>query len=146
MKKIVYLVLVLALTLGASLPLATKVGAESGDDLVYGITSTGEIHEVNSNDGTYTKVGEIDNCINTHSSGPNGLAYDPLTNRIYYTEYPDQSATGHPYNSMADLYFIDLVSGNETYAGILPGEIADADIYDGKYYYIAGGGRAGFLF
>ena len=144
MKKIIYLVLVLALILGASLPLTTTVGAESGNDLVFGITSSGEIHEVNPNDGTYTTVGEIDKCINGHPSGPNGLAYDPLTNRIYYTEYPDQSATGHPYNNVADLYFIDLVSRNETYAGTLPGEIADADIYDGKYYYIAGGQIAGF--
>lgn len=144
MKKAIYPLLVLALILGASLPLAATVGAEPGNDLVFGITSDGEIHEVNPNDGTYTVVGMIEKCINTHSSGPNGLAYDPLTNRIYYTEYPDQRATGHPYDNEADLYFIDLDSGDETYAGKLPGEIADADIYDGKYYYIAGGGRAGF--
>ena len=90
MKKI-FIIIAIVIAMILSLPLSTMAGVDPDCDLVFGITSSGEIHEVNPNDGTYTKVGEIYNCINTHASGPNGLAYHPQTNRIYYTEYPDQN-------------------------------------------------------
>ena len=138
MKKI-FIIIAIVIAMILSLPLSTMAGVDPDCDLVFGITSSGEIHEVNPNDGTYTKVGEIYNCINTHASGPNGLAYHPQTNRIYYTEYPDQNG-----DNETDFYYIDLGTGVEVYVGTLPGEIADADIYQGKYYYIAGGQITGF--
>lgn len=135
-----FIVIAIVIAMILSLPLSAMAGADPDCDLVFGITSSGEIHKVSPYDATsWVKVGEIDNCINTHASGPNGLAYYPQTNRIYYTEYPDQNG-----DNETDFYYIDLGTGVEVYAGALPGEIADADIYQGKYYYIAGGGSTGF--
>jgi len=143
MKKQVMFVLTLVLAVVLLIPF-TAIGAEPEDDLVYGITTDGDIHMVSPSTGVYTVAATITNCINNNSSGPNGLAYDPSTNRIYYTEYPEQAATGHPLDGQADLYFIDFDTGIETFAGLLPGEVANADFYEGKYYYIAGGGILGF--
>jgi len=139
MRKI-FIIIAIVIAMILSLPLSTMAGVDPDCDLVFGITSSGEIHKVSPYDATsWVKVGEIDNCINTHASGPNGLAYHPQTNRIYYTEYPDQND-----DNETDFYYIDLGTGVEVYVGTLPGEIADADIYQGKYYYIAGGQITGF--
>ena len=70
MKKI-YIIVSLIIALVLSIPLPVMAENDSDCDLVYGIASSGEIHEVNPNDGSYTKVAEIDQCINTHNSGPN---------------------------------------------------------------------------
>jgi len=59
------------------------------------------------------------------SAGPNGLAYDAVNGRFYYCDYP----------STTTLYFWD---GTQQVAGLLEQNIAAADFYDSKYYYIAG--------
>jgi len=57
------------------------------------------------------------------SAKPNGLAYDGVSGRMYYCDYQYTTT----------LYFWD---GVENVAGPLTVEIAAADCYGGKYYYI----------
>lgn len=59
------------------------------------------------------------------SAKPNGLAYDAVNDRVYYCDYQYTTT----------LYFWDTTEHN---AGSLTGEIACADFYNGKYYYITG--------
>ena len=66
------------------------------------------------------------------SAGPNGLAYDAVNERMYYCDYLKV-------NNNTNLYFWDLAGGGQTLAGSLGNvNIADADFYGGKYYYITG--------
>lgn len=64
------------------------------------------------------------------SAKPNGLAYDAANERMYYCTYQSTPTT---------LYFWDYSTGTENVAGNLGNvQIADADLYNGKYYYITG--------
>jgi hypothetical protein len=59
-------------------------------------------------------------------NGPNGNAYDPDNNWLYYSAYinPDK------------LYFYDFTNPVNNYAGQISGQVACAGWYNGEYYYI----------
>lgn len=101
--------------------------------VVYGTErATGNIWEVDATTGDATLVFTApEPPSRSYSPGsPNGLAYDTINDRLYYTEYLGGG------NRNSDLYFYDGVG--QTFAGTLTGTIACADFYAGKYYYIAG--------
>ena len=131
MKKVLFPLLALVLALGLALPMAAVVGAADGDPIVYGMQrDSATIYPINPLDGT---VGTpINTGLTPSSAGPNGLAYDSDNDDLYYTTYAGP----------ATLYYWDIgVSVSSTMVGALgPGHvIADADFYDGKYYYINSG-------
>ena len=97
---------------------------EIGD--VYGIErDTGKVWGVDVVTGNTAEIFTTVTPPKTNV-GPNGLAYDGLNRRFYYCDY----------TSTDWLYFWD--GTQELVAGLLPGEIADADFDDGKYYFITG--------
>lgn len=102
-------------------------------DVIYGIQrNTGKIFEIDPLTADATEYYQISGAVPFSNVGPNGLAYDQSTGELYFTTY-----TG-----LAKLYVTD--NPVEKYLGDLEGEIACADFYNGKYYYIAGGTQAGF--
>jgi hypothetical protein len=128
-------------------PMAVPVIAQPASDTLYGIMSTGAIHAVDPIAPSYSLVDTTENCPTEHGSGPNGLAYDQYLNRMYYTEYPDtDDGVGGDPDGQTSLYFSELddADPNETFAGFIPGEVACGDIYQGDYYYVAGGQITGF--
>lgn len=137
MKRLLVILLALVLALGMTIPLAGLAMAQD-EPVIYGVQrSTGEIYEINPLDGSYSLVftAPIPPLRSYSPGSPNGLAYDTDNDRLYYTQYPGTVA------NTAELYFHE--GGTQTYAGLLNGEIADADFYEGKYYYIAGGPNTG---
>lgn len=101
-------------------------------DVLYGIQrDTGKIFEVDPLTAAADEVFAITE-LPASNVGPNGLAFDSATGDLYFTSY----------RGLAKLY----VTGDpvEEYLGDLPGEIACADFFNGRYYYIAGGTSAGF--
>lgn len=111
----------------------------AGADMFWGIRDDGWIDSYDPVANSYTPIIDVVPPVaDTSSSGPNGLAFDETTNRLYFTEYPDAAYTGHPLDGMADLWFVDLDDAvpTETFAGKVPGQVACADIYGGDYYYI----------
>jgi hypothetical protein len=127
-------VLLLSVFLLMSMPVTGIAAAAE----MFGITAAGQIDRYDPVANTYENLYQVTDVKNLgHPSGPNGLAYDTFTNRIYYTEYPDLA----PYDGMADVWFVDLddLVLSESFAGKLPGQIACADFYLGEYFYIDGG-------
>lgn len=131
--------LALTMLLGMATPALAAV-----TDMFYGIRDDGTIESYDPATGAATSlidvVPPVPDGPNFASSGPNGLAYDEITHRLYYTEYPDQNN-----DNMANLYFTDLDDSPRTVTpvGMVPGEVACADIYNGAYYYISGGNMHG---
>jgi hypothetical protein len=94
--------------------------------VLYGIErNTGTVYGVDVLTGTSWVEFDITPPPPTTNVGPNGLAYDAQNGRFYYCNY----------SSTNTLYFWDT---EQHIAGSLIGNIADADFYDGKYYYITG--------
>jgi len=94
---------------------------------VYGMERyTGQVYEVDVLAGTAA----MKFTASAAASGvtPNGLAYDPLNARFYYNDYREDGNKGNN-----NLYFWDTM---QHVAGLLPYEIAAADFYNGKYYFI----------
>ncbi|MHB1452371.1 MAG: SdrD B-like domain-containing protein [Saccharofermentanales bacterium] len=105
---------------------------------IYGISreATKKIYEIDPITGLSTPVfTPIQNAFNI--SGPNGLAYDSADDILYYVTYPADISIDPTFAVRAKMY--KLENGIETYVGDLAHEIACADFYNGKYYYIAGG-------
>ena len=123
------LLLVLVLVLSKFLPGTGLVVLAADDEpILYGIQRyTGQIWEINPTDGTATLEFTVASPVGIGSAAPNGLAFDEAKIYWYYTTYSGQ----------AKLYFWDGAA--QHYAGLLTGEIACGDFYEGKYYYIAGG-------
>jgi hypothetical protein len=100
---------------------------ETGTGIVYGMhRNTGDVYAIDVVNGTasfeFSSVAPP-----TGSAKPNGLAYDGVNQRMYYCTYQSSPTT---------LYFWD---GTENVAGDLGAvQIADADFYNSKYYYITG--------
>lgn len=128
MKRKRFLVLAaLAVAVGLVTAMAVPVAGDDGPKL-YGIQSeTGWICEIDVGTATETQVFHVQPPVSLNGSRPNGLAFDGPNNRLYYATYKAPN----------DLYFYD--GSTQVYAGYLGHEIAAADFYDGKYYYIAGG-------
>ncbi|MDD2216003.1 MAG: fibro-slime domain-containing protein [Eubacteriales bacterium] len=102
-------------------------------DVIYGIQrNTGKIFEINPLTADATEYYQISGAVPFSNVGPNGLAYDQSTGELYFTTY----------RGLAKLYVTD--DPTEEYLGELEGEIACADFFNGKYYYIAGGTHAGY--
>ena len=104
-----------------------------GGDIIYGIQrDTGDVYSVDV--ATCTKNLEFSMVPPPPegSAKPNGLAYDEFTGRFYYCDYQPTST----------LYFWD--GATETVAGPIYSKnlgtsgIANADFYDGTYYFIDG--------
>ena len=124
MKKVLFPILAVLLVM-AFIPVVGL--AADGGPTVYGIKRySAQIYEIDPTTGAATLEFTATSPVTGGSATPNGLAYDSDNNRFYYATY-----TG-----AADLYFYD---GTQTKAGDLTGQIACADYYDGKYYYIDGG-------
>ncbi|GAH09019.1 unnamed protein product, partial [marine sediment metagenome] len=65
--------------------------------------------------------------LNTTINGPNGNAYDPDNERLYYSKY----------TSSDSLYFYDFLNPANNFAGpLLGGQVASGGWYNGKFYYI----------
>jgi hypothetical protein len=98
--------------------------------IVYGIErSTGKVWGVDVLAGTaWVEFQTVAPPPSTIS--PNGLGYDETTQRMYYVDYRTGSLP-------ETLYFWDYNTATEYIAGDLPNQIAAADCYNGKYYYIA---------
>lgn len=102
------------------------------EDVLYGIQrSTGKIFEVDPLTAAATEYYQITE-LPLSSVGPNGLAFDQMSGNLYFTTY----------RGLAKLYVTDTPT--EVYLGELEGEIACADFFDGRYYYIAGGTSSGY--
>ncbi len=103
-----------------------------GKGVVYGILrETGDVYEIDILAGTSILVFEMPSPPGANSASPNGLAYDAVNGRVYYTDY--QLGTNPD-----TLYFWDGMM--QHVAGkIAQGTVACADFYDGKYYYIPSG-------
>lgn len=98
--------------------------------ILYGLErSNGKIYEIDVLTGTSTEIYDNEPPPPEGSATPNGLAYDPVNNRFYYTNYQ---------NSPFKLYFWDADTDTETVAGTISGQVAAADFWNGKYYYITG--------
>jgi hypothetical protein len=87
------------------------------------------IYEIDVSTLTATEI--FDTGFNSPTgNGPNGNAYDPVNNRLYFTEYKGSD----------QLWFIDLNEDpiiNKFHAGSLSGgSVACGAWYNGKYYYI----------
>lgn len=123
--------LTVVMVLGLAAPAVAAI-----TDVFYGIRGDGWIDTYDPVTGTVTPLIDVAPPLPPTGVGPNGLGYDEVTNRLYYAEYPE--STGVP---GADLYFTDLDDSvlTATKAGVLPGLISDADIYNGVYYYIGHG-------
>jgi len=84
-----------------------------------------KIYEIDVNGLTSTMLFNT-SPLNPHINGPNGNAYDPDNNWLYYSKYasPDY------------LYFYDFVNLVNNPAGSLPGgQVASGGWYNGKFYY-----------
>ncbi len=93
---------------------------------VYGTQrSTGIVYAIDPYTGTAVQI--FQTTVTPTTVSPNGLAYDSINDRYYYTTY----------QGPAKLYFWN--GTQQIFSGNLPEEIACADFYDGKYYYIDGG-------
>ncbi|MCI0503634.1 hypothetical protein L0Y65_02875 [Candidatus Micrarchaeota archaeon] len=98
--------------------------------VVYGIQRyTGKVFQVDVLSGTSSLVFTIGTPPGANSASPNGLAYDPMTQRFYYTDY--QLGTNPD-----TLYYWNALTG-QVPVGQIAGTVACADFYGGKYYYIA---------
>ena len=130
MKREKFLVLVaFVVALGLVTAMAVPVAGDDGPKL-YGIESeTGWICEIDVGTHAEPHVFQVEPPVSVNGSRPNGLAFDDLNNRLYYATYKAPN----------DLYFCDVDTLTQVYSGPLDHEIAAADFYDGKYYYIAGG-------
>ena len=92
-----------------------------------GISGVGDkIYEIDVSTLTATEL--FDTGLSPSSiNGPNGNAYDPVNNRLYYSAY----------TSPDSLYFYDFTNPVNNPSGSLPGGmVACAGWYNGKYYYI----------
>ena len=130
MRKGLLPVLALVLAFGLALSVGVTTAGADGPKL-YGIESeTGWIYEIDVGTATETQVFEVqDPPVSVNGSRPNGLAFDSVNNRLYYATYQAPN----------ELYFCDVDTLTQVKSGDLDHEIAAADFYDGKYYYIAGG-------
>jgi hypothetical protein len=105
--------------------------------LVYGIDrgeevpgDRGKIYLVNMATGDYQEVGQIPSTVLSTAvnlNTPNGFAYDQANKRLYYSVIT---------TSGSELYFYDLGSDTNIYAGSIVGNSPGASFYNGKYYYI----------
>jgi len=111
----------------------SNLSRSNGGDIIYGIERySGDIYSVDV--ATCTKNLEFSMVPPPPegSAKPNGLAYDEFTGRFYYCDY----------QSTSTLYFWD--GATETVAGSIYSKnlggsgIANADFYDGTYYFIDG--------
>jgi len=104
--------------------------------ILYGIERyTGKVYEVDVLSGASSLEFTITPPPALGSAKPNGLAYDPAGDgRWYFCDYQPTTT----------LYFWDGISqqvaGDLTVddVGAPVGDIADADFYDGKYYFVTG--------
>jgi len=98
--------------------------------VVYGIQrSTGKVWGIDVVSGTaWEEFQTITPPPSTIS--PNGLGYDAVTERMYYVDYRTGALP-------ETLYFWDYGTATEYLAGELANQIAAADCFNGKYYYIA---------
>jgi len=126
MKRMV-LVFMVAVIAAMLLPAAAMAA-----DTVYGMErGTGTIWQIEPVTGIANPIKTVGPPPAWSSISPNGLAYEPDSGRIYFTQY------GEPDGRPSQLYFWDgfqLVD-----AGPLSGEVAAATISGGRYYYIVGG-------
>jgi len=109
------------------------------ESMIFGIERTANrpILKIDPMTGDIQNIFETD--INSFSmNGPNGLAFDSGSGTFYYVTYPYNSAYG---NATLFRYVLGETAAEEL--DTLDHEIACADFYDGKYYYIAGGPTIG---
>ena len=94
MKKRLTWILILAV---AAVVAFAGVAAALADPVVFGIQrSTGDVYAINPTDGTYQKMFNVitaavdeDAAADVISKvSPNGLAYDSVGKKLYYTDYP----------------------------------------------------------
>ena len=98
--------------------------------ILYGIERyTGTVYGVDVLTGTSWEIFDNIPPPPEGSATPNGLAYDGVNGRFYYTNYRNT-----PYT----LYFWEAATNTEYVAGLIAGHVACADFWDGKYYYITG--------
>ncbi len=97
--------------------------------LLYGteIGNSGNIYLVDTIKQSQTKVGTTTPIA---SGNLNGNAMNAKS-WFYFATY-----NGSAPNSASNLYYNDLISGTETFAGALIGHVADAAIYNNFYWYI----------
>jgi hypothetical protein len=93
-------------------------GSQLGGDL------TGDIYAIDMNSMTATLVFDVPNVLSSSPNYPNGNAYDPVNQRVYF------SVPG-------SLYFYEIGAGDYTYAGAVSGTVACGAWYIGKYYYVS---------
>jgi hypothetical protein len=98
--------------------------------ILYGIERyNGKVYGVDVLTGTSWEIFDNIPPPPEGSATPNGLAYDGVNGRFYYTNYQNT-----PYT----LYFWEAATNTEYVAGYIAGHVAGADFWDGKYYYITG--------
>lgn len=110
------------------------------ESTVYGIRKNdGILFEIDAFTGNSWQLYDITPPPPTTAIGPNGLAYDPRYDRLYYCDYSNSV------NGTSTLYFWNSSEGQQVAGSLLVDSdgypiqnIAAADFYNGKYYFIAG--------
>jgi hypothetical protein len=132
-----------------------ELGAEGGDDLfiaahavirdvavgqatgiIYGTRTTGGtkgLYEIDVVNGTLALLKAITGGaadVNNGTGYSNGLAYDPVSNTLYFTAPRAVNVTPTPFWSY------DIVGETLSKLADLPGSVVGASFFDGAYYYI----------
>lgn len=95
---------------------------------MYGILrNTGDVYSIDALNGTSTLLFEMPTPPGANNASPNGLAFNSSNGYLYYTDY--QLGTAND-----TLYFWDGTT--QHVAGQITGSVANADFFNGKYYYI----------
>ena len=97
-------------------------------DLIFGVKGNGELWEIDMSEGTEVLLAEVIN-LSGNSAWPNGIAFDPVNERLYYADGNDRQT----------VYFYDFETGNNIWAGEAEGIIAGAEIAQGAYWYVENG-------
>ncbi len=105
---------------------AMMYGTEQGPN---SSTPGGDIYMIDAIGGTNTFVFST-NLTGAYQNSPNGNAFDPVNNRLYYALYTSETAT------TSDLWFYDFDTATQTFAGTVAGLVAGAGFYNGEFYYI----------
>ena len=97
--------------------------------IIYGTEqNTGKIYQIDVVAGTAAEIADTGDPAPTNNNSPNGLAFDPVSGRLYFSVTEPATATD------CDLYFWN--GSVATKAGDLPSVAAGATFYNGVYYYI----------
>jgi len=95
---------------------------------VYGVEQvSGDLYEIDVVGSTATKIADIVDPVPENKNSPNGLAWDPTTDRLYFSAHI-------PTDTSSVLWFWE--GGTTFLAGEIPGVATGATFFESEYYYV----------